>query len=85
MLKEFRTSEKVIGAKQSSRAVRSGLARQVFLASDADPRLTAPLLELCRQSNVPVTVDRSMRQLGQAAGIQVGAAVVTLLRDTKSP
>ena len=79
MLKQLRAKEKVTGVKQSGRAVRSGLARQVFLACDADPALTAPLLELCRQQGVPVTVRYSMEQLGQAAGIQVGAAVVALL------
>ncbi len=85
MLKDLGTREKVIGAKQSRRAIRSGLAGEVFLASDADPHLTAPLLELCRQTHTPVTAGCSMRQLGQAAGIQVGAAVVTLLRTPETP
>ena len=79
MLKELVGKEKVTGVKQSSRAVRSGLAREVFLANDADPALTAPLLEQCRQKEIPVCQDYSMRQLGQAAGIQVGAAGVAVL------
>lgn len=79
MLMDLTSREKVIGVKQCSRAVRSGLARQVFLASDADPALTAPILELCRLKNIPVDRGVSMRQLGHAAGIQVGAAVVALL------
>ena len=79
MLKELRTKEKVTGVKQSGRAIRSGAARQVFLAYDADPALTAPLLELCRQQGVPAAIRYSMEELGQAAGIQVGATVVALL------
>ena len=79
MLSELRSGKKVVGAKQSRRAIREGLARQVFLACDAAPGLTAPLLRLCRQKSVPVSTDRTMRELGQAAGIQVGASVVTLL------
>ena len=39
MLKELRSREKVIGVKQSRRAIREGRARQVFLACDADPAL----------------------------------------------
>ena len=70
---------KVVGAKQSRRAILEGSARQVFLASDADPAVTAPLLQLCREASVPVFTDRTMRELVQAAGIHVGAAVVTLL------
>ena len=79
MLSELRAKEKVIGVKQSRRAIRDGLARQVFLAPDADPALTGPLAEQCRSHGIPVETGRTMRELGQAAGIQVGAAVVTLL------
>ena len=79
MLKELAGMEKVTGVKQSQRALRSGQAREVFLASDADPALTGPLLEQCRERGIPVCAAYSMRQLGQAAGIQVGAAVVTVL------
>lgn len=79
MLKELRAKEKVTGVKQSARAVRSGQARHVFLACDADPALTGPLLELCRERGIPVSCQYSMRELGQAAGIQVGAAVAALL------
>ena len=49
MLKELRSREKVIGVKQSRRAIREGRARQVFLACDADPALTGPLLAQCRE------------------------------------
>ena len=48
MLNELRVKEKVIGVKQSRRAVRDGLALRVFLAADADPALTEPLAEQCR-------------------------------------
>ena len=80
MLKELRSGKKVSGVKQSRRAVRDGAARAVFLARDADPALTAPLLALCREQDVPVFEDCTMRELGQAAGIQVGAAVAALLK-----
>ena len=80
MLSELEAMEKGIGVKQSRRAVRDGLARQVFLAADADPALTEPLLQQCRAQEIPVHDQFTMRELGQAAGIQVGAAVVTLLK-----
>ena len=78
-LNSLRTMDRVIGVKQSRRAIRDGLAREVFLASDADPELTGPLYELCRQGDIPVTTQFTMRELGQAAGIQVGAAVAVVL------
>ena len=81
MLENLRTHEKVIGVKQSRRAVRDGLAQLVFLAFDADPALTGPVEQQCRQHNVPVIREYSMKELGQAAGIQVGAAVAALLKE----
>lgn len=80
MLKELYSGKKVSGAKQSRRALLEGLAQTVYLARDADPALTAPLRALCLERNVPVMDQWSMRELGQTAGIQVGAAVVTLLK-----
>ena len=35
--------EKVVGLKQVRRAVAAGRVRKVFLACDADPRLTEPV------------------------------------------
>ena len=80
MLEKLRDSEKVIGVKQSRRAVRDALAQLVFLACDADPALTDPIEAQCAASSIPVTRDFTMKELGQASGIHVGAAVVTLLK-----
>jgi len=80
LLEELRSSEKVIGAKQSRRAVRDGLAQRVFLACDADPALTEPLAAQCQSADIPVSPEFTMKELGQAAGIHVGAAVVTVLK-----
>ena len=79
MLEELRSREKVTGVKQTRRAIRDGLARQVFLASDAAPALPGPLREQCMEEGIPASAQYTMRELGQAAGIQVGAAVVALL------
>ena len=40
MLEELSTAQKVVGVKQSLRALREGRARKVFLACDADPAVT---------------------------------------------
>lgn len=80
MLKDLTSGNSVSGAKQSRRAIRDGLAQAVYLARDADPALTDPLRALCREKDVPVVDGCAMRELGQAAGIAVGAAVVTLLK-----
>lgn len=80
LLKELRSGKRVSGVKQSRRAVRDGLARAVFLARDADPTLTTPLRAFCQEHQVPVYEDCSMRELGLASGIQVGAVAAALLK-----
>lgn len=81
MLRELLNQPKVVGVKQSRRAIREGRAARVLLAADADPALTQPLMELCRQQGIQAEEGFSMEELGKAAGIQVGAAVVAVLRQ----
>lgn len=79
MLEELSSRDKVVGLKQAQRALRAGRAARVFLARDADPRLTEPLLTCCRELKIPVDTGCTMSQLGRAAGIEVGTAAVALL------
>lgn len=71
----------IIGAKQAVKAVEAGLAREVFIAKDADPRVTSKMVNQCRKLSVPVTYVESMKQLGKACGIDVGAAVVAAVNE----
>ena len=79
MLSELNTSNKVVGAKQTKRALSDGWARKVFLAADADPRVTGPLAELAGEKGVAVEQVPSMKELGAACGIAVGSAVAALV------
>ena len=80
MISRLTTEAKVVGIKQSRKAVQEGKARCVFLASDADPGVTGSLEELCTRQNVPVERVPAMQDLGAACGISVGAAVAVLLK-----
>ena len=80
MLRELMNQDRVVGVKQSRRAIREGKADRVFLAANADPALTQPLAELCAAEGIPVEQAQTMEELGKDAGIQVGAAVVAVLR-----
>ena len=79
MITELASQEKVIGVKQSRKAIREGRARQVFLACDADPAITGPVASSCAEAGIPVQGGYTMTQLGQACCIAVGASVVAVL------
>ena len=64
----------VVGAKQLRKALERSRAEYVFLAENADPALTRPLAQLCREHQIQITWVPSMADLGSACGIEVGAA-----------
>ena len=74
-------SQRVVGVKQTRRAIQEGHAARVYLAADADPMITEPLEALCREAGIPVEWDKTLRELGRAVGIAVGAAAVAELRQ----
>lgn len=80
MLSELRAAHKVIGVKQSKKAIRDRKAQEVFVALDAEKRVVGPVYELCSETDTKLTEITTMTELGDAAGIDVGAAVVTVLR-----
>ncbi len=81
MISELASRRKVVGAKQSRKAVRGGTARKVYLACDADPAITDPMASECEAAGIPTVSDYTMAQLGTACRITVGASVVAVLAD----
>ena len=68
----------IIGTKQTIRALKNHLIQEVIIAEDADPFLTARVVETAAEFNVPITYVDSMKMLGKACGIDVGAATVAI-------
>lgn len=64
----------VVGSKQLRKALLAGQAQKVYLAQDADPAITEPIAQICLAQNVPFAWARSMKELGRACRIDVGAA-----------
>lgn len=79
LLEELTQAPRVVGLKQTRRALNAGQAKKLFLAQDADPALTAPLAELARENGIPVEESATMAQLGAACGIAVGAACCAII------
>ena len=71
---DLRKNRIVVGSKQLRKALENGRAKQVWLAENADPALTEPLEALCRKCSVPCSWVPSKTALGEACGIEVGAA-----------
>jgi len=80
VLEVFKSGNKAIGIKQSLKAVESNTAIKVFIAKDADEKVVGALKELCLNNSVELEYVDTMKLLGKAVGIEVGASAVCLLK-----
>ena len=76
----FKKVSKVIGIKQSMKAVEKDQVVSVYIAEDADSRMILPLQQVCLARKIPVVSGSSMEELGVACGIDVGAAAIAILK-----
>jgi len=70
----------VIGTKQAVKVLKEGTVQEILVASDAEPRLTAKVVEEALLMDVSVRYVDSMKKLGKSCGIEVGAATVAIIR-----
>ena len=73
-LKDTANFKMVVGSKQLRKALENGRAKFVYLAGNADPAITEPILAKCKVNHVSYAWVRTMQELGSACGIEVGAA-----------
>ena len=64
MLEELKQGSKLVGAKQTRRALKDGRAKKLYMAKDADPRLLQPLVQEAVRTGVRVEQVDTMRELG---------------------
>ena len=79
IMAEKRRNKVVVGAKQIRKGLNAGRISRVYLAKNADPAVTEPLVGLCQHNRVAFIWVKSMADLGQACGIEVGAAAAAIV------
>lgn len=80
IMAEIRRNNVVVGVKQFKKALRDDRIQKTYLAANADPAVTEPIVELCKERSIVYTWVRTMAELGRACGIEVGAAVATAVK-----
>lgn len=79
-----RARNKVVGSKQTLRHLARGDVVRLYVAQDAEERVVREVLERARAAGVEIVYVESMRELGRACGIHVGAAAAALLKSGPS-
>ncbi|HHX12027.1 MAG TPA: 50S ribosomal protein L7ae-like protein [Clostridiales bacterium] len=80
MLSELITNNKIVGTKQVKRALNSQDLKAVFIARDAENKVTDEIIDICKDKHVEVIYVDNMKKLGDACGIDVNAAVAALIK-----
>ncbi|SCZ09676.1 ribosomal L7Ae/L30e/S12e/Gadd45 family protein [Alkaliphilus peptidifermentans] len=80
MLEILQHEKKTIGIKQTAKALKQDKAKALYVADDADQHLLQPLVELAEAKGIEVIHVDSMKKLGKACKIDVGAATAAVLK-----
>ncbi len=73
--------QRTVGVKQTEKAVTKQVAVIVYVARDADERVTGKLLDLCQQYAVQTICTESMADIGKACSINVKAAAAAVIKS----
>jgi len=76
---ELKNVPKVIGIKQTLKALQKNEVAVLYIAKDAETRVTEPVETQAKTKGVQIIKVPSMKELGKAFGIDVGAAVAAIL------
>lgn len=73
--------KRTIGTNQTTKALQQGQVEVVYAAKDAERRVTDPIVALANQRGIDVIWVESMKLLGKACGIEVGAAAAAVIKS----
>lgn len=77
--KVAKAKEVIVGTKQTVKALRNQRVQEVFVAKDADPHLVEKVIQTAIEFQTPVSYVDSMKKLGRACNIEVGASAVAII------
>lgn len=72
---------KVVGVKQTIKAIKNGAVKSVYIAKDADNKLLQSVKVLVDENSLELVYINTMKELGKLCGIDVGAATAAILKE----
>lgn len=75
-----KTNKRVVGTKQTLKAITNEEADKVYIAKDIDQHIKEQIFEASKKYNVSVVTVESKLKLGRVCGIDVSAACATVLK-----
>lgn len=73
--------KRMVGSKQTLKAINRGQAKVVFVAANADQHVVDPIVQACAEKGIKVVQVENIKNLGRACGIEVGCASAAIIDD----
>ncbi len=74
MLERLKNAQKVVGTRRLLRAIEAGEIAEAYIGADADLFIVRQVREACNKAGVRMVEAPSMKELGQACGVEVRTA-----------
>ncbi|PRR78385.1 Ribosome-associated protein L7Ae-like protein [Clostridium liquoris] len=75
------SGKKIVGFKQSLKAIRNDNVKTVYIAKDADRKIFDQIKNAAEENSLHIVYVENMKELGKLCGIDVGAATAAILND----
>ncbi|QUI21472.1 ribosomal L7Ae/L30e/S12e/Gadd45 family protein [Vallitalea pronyensis] len=76
----LKQGSKVIGTKQTLRALEREQASVLYVAKDAQSKVTVRALDLAKSQNLPIVYVETMEELGSVCDVEVKTATAALIK-----
>ncbi|MEW9095686.1 MAG: ribosomal L7Ae/L30e/S12e/Gadd45 family protein [Clostridiaceae bacterium] len=73
--------KKVVGLKQSLKAIKNGSGKTVYVAKDADIKIYDQIKSAAEENSLEIILVDTMKELGRLCGIDVGAATAVIINE----
>ena len=74
MLEKLKNGSKVVGTRRLVRAIQAGEISEAYIAADADLFIVRQVKQACTENGVRMIEVATMKELGQACGVEVKTA-----------
>ncbi|KMT22399.1 ribosomal L7Ae/L30e/S12e/Gadd45 family protein [Clostridium cylindrosporum] len=74
-------SSRIVGAKQTIKAIKASKVEVVYIAENADQKVIKPIVDCCKEQGVEVITIPTMQKLGLLCNIDVGAATACIIKE----
>lgn len=76
---DLKNGSKVIGTKQTLRALQNGLVKTLYVAQNAQKQVTLQAIEIAESKGIPIVFIDTMEELGELCEVEVKTATAALI------